>query len=264
MSGNIIEIESSLLIHRFTGTFSDPNNLAIIINAIILFLTTNTKLTCFQSMTVIVISAFILFMTMSKTGFILFGLFLIVLFFLILKKGLSLFLSPRIKRSSLFSMLFLLILLPFIYLGINNFLNSEVAQLALFRFRSNSISSRTIIWETLLKSKNIFYSFILGDGGTVIVDGAPYKPHNGHLHLIYSYGFIAYFLFMYIFFRIRKPFSSYKNALFLLPLFLGFTVNVGIYEPRFINIMALLVASYSASTIKLLKIKGDDMIKIKR
>ena len=37
MSGNIIEINSSLLIHRFTSTFSDPNNLAIIINAIIFF-----------------------------------------------------------------------------------------------------------------------------------------------------------------------------------------------------------------------------------
>jgi hypothetical protein len=82
-------------------------------------------------------------------------------------------------------------------------------------------------------------------GGTLIIDGVVFSPHNGHLHLIYSYGFIAYAIFIYIFFRKRVN-TTWAAYFFLVPLFLIFTMNVGIYEPRFVMLLSLLLARYSS------------------
>jgi len=63
--------------------------------------------------------------------------------------------------------------------------------------------------------------------------------------LIYNYGMISYVVFMYIIFRIRKG-TPLEKQFFMVPLLIGFTVNVGIIEPRFVNILALLTAYLNA------------------
>ncbi len=244
MSGNVIQVEGSLLIHRFTSTFSDPNNASIAFVAVFTFLLFNEKLNFIAKLFVLFAITLIIFATMSSTGFILLGL-TYIMFILHLFKHRKF--KNKIKISTLISLIIIILLIPILYMLVIKFLGSDVAQLALYRFSSNSVDSRIEIWNELLHSKNMFNYILFGMGGTIIIDGAAFAPHNGHLFLIYNYGMIVYSIFIYIFFRIRKRIQL-QYYLFLIPFFLGFTVNVGIYEPRFIFLLALLVAAYASST----------------
>lgn len=242
MSGDIIEVKSSLLIHRFTSTFGDPNNTATIFVAILTFFAFNVKHREVEMIYVLLATVFIIFNTMSSAGFILLS---ITLSLLVIKaiKGISF--KTTIKTSKLIMIMLIIFSSPLLgYVGIK-FLNSDVATLALYRFTQNSTDSRIEIWWKLLINNNIMKYIVFGMGGTILVNGFSFKPHNGHLHLIYNYGMIAYTAFMFIFFRPRKI-KYFQKYLFLIPLFLGFTINVGIQEPRFINILALLVAAYAS------------------
>lgn len=249
MSGNTIEVGSSLSIYRFTGILSDPNNFAVIINAITYFLIFNTNIKINRKFIIVFLTGFLTVISMSTTGLIMFSL---LIFFVVITKLSKVFLTLKIKKKDLLFGMIIISLLPFLLLLINEFLSSEIAAIAINRSESNSADSRIMIWQNLLSSKNMLNHLVLGDGGNVIINNRIFRPHNGHFHLVYSYGFITYFIFMYTFFRIRGnlSFSSLKKYLFLVPIFLGFTVNVGIYENRFINIMGLLVAAYATSKEK--------------
>ena len=145
--------------------------------------------------------------------------------------------------------LLLLFILPLVIYAIFSFFESNVTQIALERVSSSSADSRFVIWKTLLVNENPFKYLLIGTGGNVFVNGLPFKPHNGHFHLIYSYGWIVYGLFMFVYFRKRKN-TTWKEYFFLIPFLLGFTVNVGIYEPRFLNILSLLVAYFASISLK--------------
>lgn len=241
MSGNVIEVENGLSIHRFTSTFSDPNNAAVAFVAVLAFLLFNSKQSAFKNLLLIAMTGVIVSATMSSTGFILYGT---TLAFLLLKGIFRK--NPFVFRKSTVLYVILIILIsPLLFLVANSFFDSQTFQVAMDRVIGNSMDSRTDIWRTLLANENIFEHILIGTGGTVLVSGIPYSPHNGHLHLIYSYGMIAYVTFLIIFFRKRKK-TSLASYFFILILLLGFTVNVGIYEIRFVTIMALLVASYGA------------------
>ncbi|GAA0478703.1 hypothetical protein IRB23M11_21030 [Alkalibacterium sp. m-11] len=249
MSGNTIEVGSSLSIYRFTGILSDPNNFAVIINAITYFLIFNTDTKVNRKFIIVFLTGFLTVISMSTTGLIMFAL---LISFAVITKLSKVFLTRKIKKKNLLFGMVIISLLPFFLLLINEFFSSEIAVIAINRSESNSADSRIMIWQNLLSSKNMLNHLVLGDGGNVIINNRIFRPHNGHFHLIYSYGIITYFIFMYTFFRIRGnlSFSSLKKYLFLVPIFLGFTVNVGIYENRFINIMGLLVAAYATSKEK--------------
>lgn len=247
MGTNSIEVNNSLLMFRFTSTFSDPNNLASIINAILLFVMMKKEEKVNNKIIIVIASAFIVTMTMSSTGYVLFGIFLI---FYTLSLLIRIIKRPRIRKATIWIVLLCLLILPMIYVGIEEFLSNDIAKLSLSRLESNSLDSRLLIWRNLIENKNMFIHMFFGDGGTIILNDNLYRPHNGHFHVIYNYGFISYLIFLYIFFRVRPTENVVKNGLFLIPLFLGFTINVGIYEPRFTNLMALLVATYSAYSEK--------------
>lgn len=241
MSGNVIEVFDSLTIHRFTSTFSDPNNAAVVFVAVMTFLLLNMKTNLIQSTFIIGATGIIIFATMSSTGFVLFVLS--ILFYVS-----HLFYTKKIlrfKRTTLLYLSLMFLLSPLLFLIIYKFFGSEVAQMSLDRVTGNSADSRFRIWTELLERENIFKYLIYGMGGTVIVDGIAFKPHNGHLHLIYNYGMIVYAIYIYIYFRKRKG-TTFQSYFFLIPFLLGFTMNVGIYEPRFVTILSLLLASYAS------------------
>ena len=118
----------------------------------------------------------------------------------------------------------------------------EYMNLALDRFESNSSDSRTKIWIDFLENKNIFQYVLWGNGSNIYIDGLLRRPHNGHLYLIYAYGFVAYIMFLFMF---RKRFhTTWKEYAFMLPLLFGFTINVGINEQKFFLIAILLYTQY--------------------
>ena len=128
-------------------------------------------------------------------------------------------------------------IISFIYVN-----ETSIGFTAFERVESNSLDSRLEIWDRAIDVVKILSSIFYGDGGLVIIDGRVINPHTGHLHLIYSYGVIFYIIFLYVFFRKRQS-NSYFNHLFMLSILIGFTVNVGVYELRFVGIMAILTAT---------------------
>ena len=73
------------------------------------------------------------------------------------------------------------------------------------------------------------------------MDGVAVSPHNGHLYILYSYGLLAYLLFMYVFFRKRKH-VRWCEMMFMIPLFICFTINIGLLDARFSFYMAAIIA----------------------
>ena len=246
MSGDTIEVTNSLTIFRFTSTFMDPNNAAIAFVAVLAFLLFNEKIGLLQRLFLVSMTALILAATMSSTGFISFGL--LIVFY----ASKTIITKKVLKRQALLHLSLLFFLSPILFWVAYNFLGSDLTQMALDRVTStssDSADSRIDKWIELLESDNIFKYLIYGTGGVVILDGSIFKPHNGHLQMIYSYGMLAYVIFLFIFFRKRKG-TSLQSYFFLVPFFLGFTINVGIHDPRFIILLALLSASYANNVNK--------------
>jgi len=240
MSGQAIEINDSLSIFRYTGTYSDPNNASVIFVCVLSYLLFNLNTKFLSNVIFIVMTFIILVATMSSTGFILFS---IVVFVFLIKSSKDMILNiTKINFRYIFIVLLFMIFTPFLAVALYEFLfTSDIFSTSIDRVTSNSSDSRVLIWKQLLNNVNIFNYILIGMGGTIKINGIVYPPHNGHLHLIYSYGIIVYFSFMYIFFRLRK--LNLYSYLFIFVVFVGFTVNVGIYEIRFIALFALLVSS---------------------
>lgn len=241
LSGNVVEA-NSLLINRFTGTLSDPNNLATVVNAIALFLLSNNNISKKMLIIILFITGFITISTLSTTGIGLY-IFTFVSFLVIFLK--DLFIKKKREKKKVFKFLLftMLVMVVAIFL-LNSFFQSSLFDAFFLRTTTNSVDSRFRIWTNLLKAKNILSYILIGDGGSIVINNKSYSPHSGHLHLIFNYGIIAYLIFMNIFFKFKKSISKLRNHLFLVPLFIGFTVNVGIIDFRFYTILALLISFY--------------------
>jgi len=129
---------------------------------------------------------------------------------------------------------------------IPNYLATGVAMESFERISSNSGDSRFIIWQTVIQSVNFLEFIVIGKGGVTLVDGLKFAPHNGHFYWILGYGFIAYFIFMYLVFRKRKVTSLIKY-IWIIPILIGFTVNVLLGEIKMMSIIMLLIACSSSA-----------------
>lgn len=226
LNGQEIEVQS-LLISRFTGILSEPNNCATISLAIGFYLLYNKKtfLTIKDKFILPILLFIIVFSTMSSSGLICLGVFYIFYFkeFILWKD------IKKIKK-----ILFLTVgIVIFSYL-----LSSSTIQLALERYKINSGDSRFQIWKEILENSNIFYNTLIGRSG-VIIENKLRKPHNGHLYLIYSYGLIFWLIFIYNFFLIKI--SKWKKYLFLFPILFGFTINTVVLDIRYFVIWGILI-----------------------
>lgn len=75
-----------------------------------------------------------------------------------------------------------------------------------------------------------------GEGYVLVRNNLWFRPHSDILRMLYSYGLIAFVLFMYIF---RKSFS-YKSFLIFLPTFTAFAVNSLLDDQKFFTLFLLL------------------------
>lgn len=215
---------------RFTGTLSDPNNLAVSTVAITAFLVFFSPQHVSRNIMAMAMTAVIVIASMSTTGVICYAA--LTAAFIIgsrLQIGARVFLlaSSAIVGLAIFYMV----------------RNTDIFILASQRVADSDTESRLSRWQLALDSSKFLGSLIVGDGGSISLDGIDYKPHNGHIHVVYSFGLICYLAFAAIFFRIRRI-SDWRHYLFLAIIFTGFTVNVGIYEHRFAGIWVILLIMY--------------------
>jgi len=240
LSGNVITFEEFSSIYRFSGILSDPNNAAVVFSAVVAYLIFNQKAKQIHAYGLFLVLLFLTICTMSSTGFILFALLAVFYVLHVLS-------SSSLDKVIIFSFFCLLALALYPIVSKLGFLESEVLATALERLSENSSESRFKIWKDLIFNERIVYHFFVGGGATLIIDGELVKPHNGNIYLIYAFGFWGYLFFLYIFFR-RRYDLPLRFYYFIVLLFLGFSVNVGLYDFRFTMILALLVADYSSKS----------------
>jgi hypothetical protein len=243
MSGNVIQFSEFSSTFRFTGTLSDPNNIGSLICAVMAFLIFNTKINLLGKLVLLVLSFLAVIATMSTTGLVLF--FMVALAFLVQQinlQGVS-------YSKALLKVGYLLVFSFFLVFLISYVAETEVGNISYDRSDGNSIDSRYEIWKKSFNLEKIVRSLVIGDGGLTIIDGKVINPHSGHLYLLYAYGFIFYLIFLYVFFVSSCKFLSFRQVFFI-PIFICFTVNVGIYELRFSGLMALMIAAHKVYLIK--------------
>lgn len=242
MYGNEIEVAEFGSAHRFTSTLSDPNNIAGLICAVAAYLIFDASTGFFLRVFALVAAALIVIGTMSSSGAALFCFVLALLPVRELILGAS-------NSSGLFLRIFSgLSVILFFFILLSYVLETPVGQIAIERAQSNSMDSRFDIWSRSIELEKFLSSLFFGDGGLPVLDGRVINPHNGHIYLIYSFGFVFNLIFVYLFFISPAKKVSF-GMVFLIPLFVCFTINVGIYELRFAGIMSLLIAAYKGSDL---------------
>jgi|SRR5690554_4756882 len=247
MFDNVIEVgEFENAMYRFTSTLSEPNNIAALVVSIYSYLVIYKDKVYSCSVALTVLLMLVVFATMSSSGMALMVLavFVFVLKDSVFQNGVSM---RRMTIKILSSIFFACVaILAFAY-----FQSTEVGEIASSRVSENSMDSRYRIWFNSIDPSKLMGSLIFGDGGLVVLNGKVVNPHNGHLHLIYSYGFLLYLVFIYIYFV--APVRINVRYFFVVPLLACFTINVGIYELRFAGLMALILAAARVEKINSLK-----------
>ncbi|MGV1681744.1 hypothetical protein [Sphingopyxis sp. NJF-3] len=226
-----VEIVSDLnILTRFTGTMSDPNNLAVSTCAITALLVLYQESKIWLNLIAMALTAVIVVASMSVTGVICYALLA----------------ATYVLGSKLPPLTRIALLMAAAITGLAIFFairETEVFRLATERVMDSDTDSRLSRWAVAMNMDKFIASIILGDGGTIFMNNFEYRPHNGHIHLIYSFGVFCYLAFISIFFRIRRI-ADWRHYLFLVILFIGFTVNVGIYEHRFAGVWVILMVIY--------------------
>src|SRR5690606_5646925 len=204
MYDNEIEVSEFGSAHRFTSTLSDPNNIAALICAVVSYIVFNTRVGFVVKVFVLLSAGVVVVGTMSTSGG---AHLLLILVFFLLNELLSSGGRGRFFILKVFSVVFMsaLVMGTFVFVS-----ESIVGQIAIERAQSNSMDSRFDIWAKSFVPEKLFGSLVFGDGGLPILDGRVINPHNGHIYLIYSYGFVFYVIFLCLFFYSAHRKASFK------------------------------------------------------
>lgn len=236
--------------YRYSFIWMDPNNIGYMLTAVVMYLFTNEKTSFFTKIVLITSLGVVLIATMSN-GSILAVMISLCVYLLvwIFTRLLRAKVRFRVSINPVNVALFYITILLIIYFipKIPNLLETTTAVEAFERFESNSGDSRFKIWTDIIKNISIpdyFLYSILGKGGVTLVGQREIAPHNGHLYWILGYGLVSYLIFMYIVFRKRRNTPLIKY-IWIVPVFIGFTINTMIGEMKLFGLIMLLVASSS-------------------
>lgn len=235
----------NLLMFRYKFIWTEPNNVIYGFVSVATFLIYNEKHTLKEIIIILVTTIIIEFSTMSSGGLVSIACVLCVsLCYSLYSKKKIRIVTKFNYISTIFGLLSVVVIFV-VFIKKGNFLiNTDVLQTFLARTSENSSDSRIDIWKNILENKNIFFSLVFGDGTTLLINNIVYRHHSGHLFLIYGYGFIAYLVYMFFIFRKRKN-IPWKYHFFLIPIFIGFTINTILEEQKLMLIVVLLVANLS-------------------
>lgn len=228
--------------YRFTGPFSDPNNTACISIAIAIYIFENKLYSDKVRYMSMIMCAVILMATMSSTGVIAFVLYVLA------KIMISIITTKKIvinrKKIGMIILFFIVCIIGIIVMSGNSLVKTSLDRIT---NNSDSANIRFEIWEALLKGKWLPKYILSGFGNIILLNNKAILPHNGHLYLIYSYGLIVYLIFIYVFFRKRKN-VSVSSYLYVIPLFLCFTMNVGLIDARYTFLMGSITGIFSITS----------------
>ena len=224
------------MIYRFNFLWVDPNNVAYATGAIFLTYISEEKHNLFFKVCLLFCTLFILFCTMSIGGMsITIASFMILL--LLSKKTSKIRVSDF--RSLIITMLVVIAVLIYVTPIIAEFLNSDIIDGLTSRidYYESSDMSGGRKGDFLVSLSHLNPIFLFAGCG---IEG--FVSEIGHIYVLFMYGLPVYIYFIYVFFCPKKN-IKWKRILPLLPMFVGFTINIAIIEQKFLLIL-LVISAY--------------------
>lgn len=231
--------------YRFGFIWSDENNIAYALSAVYILLLGKENISMIWKMVLFFALCFVLIGSAS-TGGILSFIIAIFLFLTTHHPRKRKYTICHIVALTIFVVLFFILLLIFINHGIiNSLLNSDFFQNSTYRF-SQKITpgndSRVRIWMNFLENKPLYRYLLFGTGACTTLNHVRASTHNGFLYLTYAYGGIFCIVFCKLFFIDVEKKSKISQRIFLIPIILGFILNIMFEEIKLAGLFVLLLA----------------------
>lgn len=232
-------LDGSLLVYRFNYLWADPNNIAYAATALSMFFFVEEKQSVLKKYIILICLTFILLCTMSFGGI---GVAVVLV-------GWVFFFTKSFRNSKtsiIVGFIILLIIAGYIIINIDfisEMIESSIGmRQAAYDNDGVSDGGRGSDFINGLSKFNPLFLFV-GSGK----EG--YVTEIGHIYVLYMYGLPVYVYFMYVLFWKRKK-QSIIEYLPIVPLFVGFTMNIAIVEQKYLLITLLISAYYSAKSYR--------------
>lgn len=234
---------NQLAVYRFNYLWADPNNVAYAIASLALFYIIEEHESIFKKYIVLVCLLYVLLCTMSIGGIGVTAILIPYVFFF----------SDRFRTGG--SSIKIGVLAIILIIGYISY-NFDY----LYQIYDSGIRARQDIygadgmaggggrWNDLLRGINKFNPLflIVGSGQEGFV------TEIGHIYVWYMYGLPVYIYFLYVLFGKRSK-LTFIEYLPIVPMFVGFTMNIAIGEQKYLLILLLISAYYSAKSYRLKK-----------
>lgn len=246
--GAIAGLYEDLVGYRFSFIWTDPNNIAYMIVAIYIFTISYFRIRIIENFLLFSLTVITLLASASRGGAIAFVVSISLYIFL---KFLTTLADRRqfgIRLRDLVAAQGILLLAILLWsisdsTWIEKIMSNEVISYAQERLQ-DSDDTRLAKWKSYydeIEGPDLLFYILAGRGAGSIFNGKSVSPHNGHLFWIFNYGLtslIALLLFLF------KPMQrmGVMNRLWMVPFFLGFTVNIMIGESKLFSIYLLMLA----------------------
>lgn len=156
MSGNVIETTGLSLVHRFTSTLSDPNNISSLIVSVLAFLIFRGACSSRKKLIYVAITFFIVVGTMSSSGIFLYAFIVSVYLFMRLFSGDG-------KSNNLLKRVVISVLIVTVLSAVAIcFYDSDIGKIVQERVSSNSMDSRYEIWKKILFLTKLYHRYFMG------------------------------------------------------------------------------------------------------
>lgn len=229
--------------YRFNYLWTDPNNISYLVAGIAAWFLLQNDTSNIQKLFVLVISTYIAFCTVSNGGLIILLLMCFIVFF---RAFVNAFKNGIEERTFFF--ICGVIIAFFIVIQTTNILDSiNLKYFSVFKERLGHYSSSS----TGGRLEDLLYSFqflnpimlIMGTGNEGFV------TEIGHIYWIGMYGIPAYGIFMWLMFR-KTPNQKWSQYIWIIPFFVGFTMNIAIGEYKWMAIYLMLLAYSRVTALK--------------
>lgn len=240
---------SNMVEYRFNYLWTDPNNISYLIAGIVTWFLLQEKPKMITKSLMIVLSIFIAFCTVSNGGLIILMAMLCLIFAYTLKVMQDN--NWKISKNALITIIIIMVAGIIIWnfssikeIISNNYISKFASRLGFYsNHSSNRMGGRL---EDLKEGLRILspQTLILGTGQEGIV------TEIGHIYWIGMYGVPAYLIFLRLMFK-KYSNQSWKSYLWIVPFFMGFTMNIAIGEYKWMAIYLMLLAYSRTENVKI-------------
>ena len=228
---------------RYGFLWMDENNIAYIINAIMLFVICNERSALYEKIIVVICALLVDVCSMSRGGMLTFYTGLAMYGLLYISRRTEKRRTPKTK------MIVNVLLCAVVVVGVArmapSFINNEVTENSMERLEDRESDNRTAIYKKMLNEASFIEYSLVGHGNYITLGGRAIKPHSLHFYWVFAYGMVSYFMMLYIMFRKRKI-TKLSEYIWIWPYFFGCSINIIIGEEKAMCIGFLLLAACSS------------------